>query len=70
MNYLLFCIFAFCSTHLFANDLIMIRGRVVSESGEELIGANVSVLEGSAGTATDVNGNYSFEVYQDASKNQ
>ena len=70
MNYLLFCIFAFCSTHLFANDLIMIKGRVVSESGEELIGANVSVLEGSAGTATDVNGSYSFEVYQDASKNQ
>ncbi len=70
MNYLLFCIFAFCSTHLFANDLIMIKGRVVSESGQELIGANVSVLEGSAGTATDANGSYSFEVYQDASKNQ
>ena len=70
MNYLLFYIFIFLSTHLFANDLIMISGRVVSESGEELIGANVSVLEGFAGTATDVNGSYSFEVYQDASKNQ
>ena len=34
----------------------MIKGRVVSESGEELIGANVSVLESSTGTATDVNG--------------
>ncbi|MBI86472.1 MAG: hypothetical protein CMG63_00180 [Candidatus Marinimicrobia bacterium] len=70
MNYLLFYIFIFLSTHLFANDLIMISGRVVSESGEELIGANVSVLEGFAGTATDVNGSYSFEVYQDALKNQ
>ena len=47
---------------LFAMDIINISGKVVSESGEELIGANVSVLGGSSGTATDASGNYRFDM--------
>ena len=47
---------------LFAMDIINISGKVVSESGEELIGANVSIVGGSSGTATDASGNYRFDL--------
>lgn len=41
----------------------VVKGKVVDERGEELIGANV-VLKGGAyqGTATDMNGNFSLEL--------
>ena len=45
-------------------DIINISGKVVSESGEELIGANVSIVGGSFGTATDASGNYRFDLMQ------
>ena len=48
----------------------MISGKVKSESGEELIGANVSILESSTGTATDLNGNYRFEVLKESIESQ
>ena len=48
--------------YLFATDIINISGKVVSESGEELIGANVSIVGGSSGTATDASGNYRFDL--------
>ena len=70
MKYLQFYLLILLNTCLFALDLITITGKVRSESGEELIGANVSILESSTGTATDVNGNYRFEVLKEPLKNQ
>ena len=70
MKYLQFYLLILLNTRLFALDLITINGKVKSESGEELIGANVSILESSTGTATDVNGNYRFEVLKEPLKNQ
>ena len=70
MKYLQFYLLILLHTRLFALDLITINGKVKSESGEELIGANVSILESSTGTATDVNGNYRFEVLKEPLKNQ
>ena len=62
MKYFFTIILYFYPLCLFAVDVVTITGKVVSESGEELIGANVSVLEGSTGTATDVSGSYRCEV--------
>ena len=70
MKYLQFYLLILLNTSLFALDLITINGKVKSESGEELIGANVGILESSTGTATDVNGNYRFEVLKEPLKNQ
>lgn len=39
-----------------------IKGRVVDEKGEPIVGATVRVKGGSEGTITDVNGNYSLSV--------
>ena len=47
---------------LLAMDVINISGKVLSESGEELIGANVSIIGSVSGTATDANGNYRFSL--------
>ena len=70
MKYFFTIILYFYPLCLFAVDVVTITGKVVSESGEELIGANVSVLEGSTGTATDVSGSYRFEVLKTASQNR
>jgi TonB-linked SusC/RagA family outer membrane protein len=44
------------------SPLINIRGRVTSQDGETLVGANV-ILKGTAiGTTTDVSGNFTFDV--------
>ena len=69
MNYLFCLMLLFCPFSLFAVDVITLSGKVVSESGEELIGANVSIVEGSSGTATDVNGNYRFDALGNNLKN-
>ncbi len=47
---------------LFAMNEINISGKVVNESGEELIGANVIIVGGASGTATDANGSYRFDL--------
>ncbi len=62
MKSFFYIFFIFTPISLFAIDVINISGKVLSESGEELIGANVSIVEGSFGTATDANGNYRFDV--------
>ena len=54
---------------LFAMDTINISGKVVSESGEELIGANVSIVGGYSGTATDASGDYRFDLMKREVKN-
>ena len=55
-------VFIFLPISLFALDVINISGKVLSESGEELIGANVSIIGSVSGTATDANGNYRFSL--------
>ena len=70
MKYLVCFILYIIPYRLFAFDAITISGKVVSESGEELIGANVSVLETSSGTATDANGSYMFDVLKNASQDK
>ena len=61
MKYFFYLFLLFPSIYFAAVDVITISGRVVSESGEELIGANVSVLKSSSGTATDAIGGYRFD---------
>ena len=70
MKYLVCFILYIIPYRLFAFDAITISGKVVSESGEELIGANVSALETSSGTATDANGSYMFDVLKNASQDK
>lgn len=39
-----------------------IKGKIIDENGEPLIGVTVRALKGSAGTVTDIDGNYSLRV--------
>ncbi len=50
----------FITTGLFAQNRV--SGNVSDDSGEPLIGVNVSVVGSNAGTITDLNGNYSIDV--------
>lgn len=45
---------------------IEIKGRVLDETGLPLIGANVINLESNDGTVTDIDGEFTFQVPQDA----
>ena len=62
MKYLLLLFNFFIHSHLFGVGLITVNGKVLSESGQELIGSNVSVLGTSLGTATDINGTFRLEL--------
>ena len=44
----------------FAQDTVTVTGQVTDEQNEPLIGATVMVKGTSVGTATDVDGSYSF----------
>ncbi|WP_301346687.1 carboxypeptidase-like regulatory domain-containing protein, partial [uncultured Muribaculum sp.] len=39
-----------------------VRGTVVDDTGEPLIGATIALKGGSAATASDIDGNYSLQV--------
>ncbi|MBA64694.1 MAG: hypothetical protein CMG55_02715 [Candidatus Marinimicrobia bacterium] len=69
MKYFFYLFLLFSPIRLAAVDVIIISGKVASDSGEELIGANVSVLKSSVGTATDASGSYRFEFINPASQN-
>ena len=69
MKYFFYLFFLLPSIYFAAVDVITFSGRVVSESGEELIGANVSVLKSSSGTATDASGGYRFDFINPTSQN-
>ncbi|MAJ44460.1 MAG: hypothetical protein CMF96_06925, partial [Candidatus Marinimicrobia bacterium] len=62
MKYFFCVLFLAFPLRLLAVELVTIYGKVVSESGEELIGANVSLVDGTSGTATDSNGDFRFEM--------
>jgi TonB-linked SusC/RagA family outer membrane protein len=49
------------SLQVYSQD-IMIKGRVLSEEGESIPGANVSVKNSNLGTVTDIEGNYQIQV--------
>src|SRR5574344_474352 len=61
---------SFCPTPAFAavaqNQTIKVKGQVVDETGEPLVGATVKVKDTSAGTITDFDGNFSISVPSDA----
>lgn len=50
------------ATHLYAQNSINITGKVIDGSGEPLIGVNVRVKNGTAGTITDMDGNYTLQT--------
>jgi len=50
----------------FGQNSVMVTGTVTEESGETVIGANVMVKDLHTGTITDIDGNYSISVPEDA----
>ena len=61
---------AVCPTPAFAavaqNQTIKVKGQVVDETGEPLVGATVKVKDTSAGTITDFDGNFQLDVKSNA----
>ena len=61
---------AVCPTPAFAavaqNQTIKVKGQVVDESGEPLVGATVKVKDTSVGTITDFDGNFQLDVKSNA----
>src|SRR5574344_1053600 len=61
---------SFCPTPAFAavaqNQTIKVKGQVVDETGEPLVGATVKVKDTSAGTITDFDGNFQLDVKSNA----
>ena len=59
-----------CPTPAFAvvaqNQTIKVKGQVVDETGEPLVGATVKVKDTSAGTITDFDGNFQLDVKSNA----
>ena len=53
---------SFCMTGAVFAQRATIKGSVVDENGEPVIGANILVKGTTNGTITDINGNYSLEV--------
>ena len=51
----------FISTSINAQD-INVKGRVIDENGEPIIGANILVKGTTNGTITDYDGNFTLEV--------
>src|SRR5574344_2520954 len=59
-----------CPTPAFAavaqNQTIKVKGQVVDETGEPLVGATVKVKDSNAGTITDFDGNFQLDVKSNA----
>lgn len=47
-------------------DIVNISGKVTAENGEGLVGANVLIKGSTAGTVTDIDGNYKIQVDSEA----
>ncbi len=45
-------------------NTLELKGKVVDEQGEPLIGVSVTSLQNNSGTITDIDGNYSLKVYK------
>src|SRR5690606_17761973 len=59
---LLVCFYLFHVVPAYAQTEVRVRGKVLSETGEEIPGVTVRVKDGSLGTVTDSDGNYSIRV--------
>tara|TARA_B100001989_G_scaffold96589_1_gene67343 strand:- start:1208 stop:4621 length:3414 start_codon:yes stop_codon:yes gene_type:complete len=70
MKVLLYLILIFYPLEIFSSSVLTIEGKITSKSGQELIGANVVVLENSSGVATDIDGNYRLTILENAFKNK
>ena len=62
MKYLFLFAILFHPVTIKALESLTLSGNVLNSSGDELVGANVSIIGSSFGTATDYTGRYSFEV--------
>lgn len=63
-------LFAVLSNLTLAQNTFKVMGKVTDTKGEALIGANVYIKALNTGGATDVEGNYSFEVPKDLATGQ
>ena len=70
MKVLLYLILIFYPLEIFSSSVLTIEGKITSKSGQELIGANVVVLENSSGVATGIDGNYRLTILENAFKNK
>ena len=59
---LLICSILIIASFSFAQTSILVSGKVIDESGEPLIGANVMIKALKLGAATDLNGEYRFTI--------
>ena len=66
MKYRFLILFILSFSNLTALDVLTISGRVTSNSGQELAGANILIIGTSKGTAADIRGRYSFEILRES----
>ena len=62
MKLKLIFIFALYSSNLAALDVVKVSGKITSNRGQGLLGANILVVGTSIGAATDLNGKYSIDL--------
>lgn len=59
-------VFLFLSSFLFAQEKIVVKGKIFTENNIPLAGVSVNVKETSGGTTTDADGNFSIQVSKGA----
>ena len=60
--FLLTLFVAFATTQTYAQETMTVKGKVIDDSNEPLIGVSVGVSGTAGGTRTDVNGNFQLVV--------
>ena len=68
LRFALFLLIAFLSfgTTFAQNSTIKVNGTVVDENGDVIIGANISVVGGTASTVTNIEGKFSIQVKENS----
>jgi len=61
-SYLLFLLLMLCALHAYPQGNFTVRGKVLDETGEPLIGVNVVEKGTTQGTVTDAGGNFQLDV--------
>ena len=70
MKKIILILFILIPGFLLAQNTFRVMGKVTDTKGDPLIGANVYIRVLNAGTSTDIEGNYSFELSKDYARNQ
>ena len=67
-RFALFLLIAFLSfgTAFAQNSTIKVNGTVVDENGDVIIGANISVVGGTASTVTNIEGKFSIQAKENS----